>query len=105
MANTPRTTTKTTSKFYQNMSVNGFNINFDFETENETLSSKIVANGAKGDRSMYASKEANNLQVIFSNGQYDAEVAAAVIVEFAAIEAEHSAVNPSGDQAANPATT
>jgi hypothetical protein len=89
MPNTPRTTTKTSSKFYENMSVNDWNLNFEYETENNVLAKKIVVNGTKGNRSVFISKQDNQVQTVFSNGDYDTEVVTVVIAEFGAITAEY----------------
>ena len=89
MANTARTNTKTSSKFYDNMSVNDWNLNFEYETENGVLTKKILVNGTKGNRSVFISKQNNQVQTVFSNGDYDTDVVTAVIAEFAVISAEY----------------
>lgn len=90
MPNTPRTNTKTSAKFYDNMSVNDWNLNFEYEAENGILTKKITVNGTKGNISVFVSKIDNQLQAIFSNGDYDGEVVNAVVAEFSAITAEHA---------------
>ena len=90
MPNTPRTNTKTSSKFYDNMSVNDWNVKFEYETENGALVPKITANGTKGNASVFVSKDGNQVQAIFSNGEYDGEIVNAVVAEFAAIVVERT---------------
>ena len=89
MSNTARTNTKTSTKFYDEMSVNGWGLKFEYETENGTLSPKLVVNGNKENASVYISKANGQMQTIFSNGEYDAEVVTAVIAELSAIAEEH----------------
>lgn len=90
MPNTQRTNTKTSSKFYDSMSVNDWNLKFEYETENGTLMPKITVNGTKGNSSVFVSKIDNQVQAIFSNGEYDGEVVNAAVAEFASITAEHT---------------
>ena len=94
MANTARTNTKTTSKFYDNMSVNDWNLNFEYETENGVLGSKLTVNGAKGNSSVFISKQNNQFQTVFGGGGYDADVVAAVVAEFEAIKIAYAPVPP-----------
>lgn len=93
MANTARVNTKTSTKFYDTMSVNDWNLKFEYETENGGLIPKIVVNGNKGNISIYASKANNQVQTIFSNGEYDEAAVTAVVAEFAAIVAEFAPVS------------
>ena len=90
MSNTARTNTKTSTKFYDNMSVNGWNLNFEYETENGILSQKLTVNGTKENASVYISKANGQMQTIFSNGDHDAEVVTAVIAELSAITDQHT---------------
>jgi len=90
MPNTARTNTSKTTKFKDTMSVNDFNLNFEYETENGVLLPKVTVSGAKGNSSVFVSKIDNQVQAIFSNGDYDADVVSAVVAEFSAIAAEHA---------------
>lgn len=92
MSNTARTNTKTSTKFYDNMNVNGWDLKFEYETENGKLTQKVVVNGNKGNSSVYISKVDSQVQTIFSNGEYDAEVITAVMAEVSAIVSEHTPV-------------
>lgn len=90
MSNTTRTNTKTTTRFYDEMSVNAWNLKFEYETENGLLLQKLQVSGNKGNSSVLISQSNNQTQSIFSNGDYDGEVVNAVVAEFAAISAEHA---------------
>lgn len=86
MANTARINTKTCTKYYDKMSVNDWNLNFEYEVENGTLLPDISANGSKASTSVFIKKSNNQIQTIFSNGDYDAAVVQAVTTEFEAIK-------------------
>ena len=90
MSNTARTNTKTSTKFYDNMSVNNWDLKFEYETENGVLTQKLQVNGNKENASVYISKANNQVQTIFSNGEFDAEVITAVMAELAVIAAEYA---------------
>lgn len=94
MANTARKTTKTVTKHYDTMLSNDFNLNFEYEVENGILAPKITVNGFKDNTSVFIQKTNNQLQTIFSNGDYDAAVVQAVTTEFEAIAAQYAVVPP-----------
>lgn len=71
------------------MDVNGWKLNFEYETENGVLAKKIIVNGAKGNTSIFVSKINEQVQTIFSNGGYDSEVVNVIVAEFSAIDAEY----------------
>ncbi|TZF81824.1 hypothetical protein FW774_17360 [Pedobacter sp. BS3] len=83
-----RTNTKIVSKYYDNMQQDSWNLGFEYESENGNPPSAIKAQGAKQQQTVFINKANNQVQVIFSNGEYDADLVAAVAAEFTAIAAQ-----------------
>ncbi|QNK63942.1 hypothetical protein H7F33_05470 [Pedobacter sp. PAMC26386] len=87
-----RTNTNKRTKYYDEMVVNGWDLKFEYETENGTLLPSITVNGVKNQQStLMIKKDANQqLQTIFNRSDYDNTVVVAVMDEFSAIVVEHA---------------
>jgi uncharacterized protein YaeQ len=88
MSNTARTNTKKTEKFYDSMNINDWNLNFEYETINGVLSKKILVQGTKENGTVFINKQDNNLNVVFTNGNYDIAVVNAVVSELGVLETD-----------------
>ncbi len=87
-----RKNTKKTVKFYDEQTVNGWPLNYEYESVNGSKPSEIKVNGTKDTGSVFITKNNANISVSFGgNAQMDAEVLTAVQAEFIAIEASFEA--------------
>ncbi|WP_124559414.1 hypothetical protein [Pedobacter sp. KBW01] len=83
-----RTNKKQTTKFYDDQTVNGWALNYEYESTNGGKPTEIRVTGTKDTGSFFANKNNGNISVSFGgNSQMDAEVITAVQSEFVAIEA------------------
>lgn len=89
-----RTNTNKRTKYYDEMSVNGWDLKFEYETENGTLLPSITVNGIKNQTAIVMLKKDANwqIQTIFNRSDYDNTVVVAVMDEFAAIVKEHESI-------------
>lgn len=87
-----RTNTKKTVKFYDEQTVNGWPLNYEYESVNNSKPLEIKVNGTKAAGSLFVTKNGANISVSFGgNAQMDAEVLTAIQAEFTAIEASFEA--------------
>lgn len=83
-----RTNKKQSVKNYDEQIVNGWALNYEYESVNGSKPSEIRVNGTKDTGSVFITKNNANISISFGgNAQMDAEVLAAVQAEFTAIEA------------------
>lgn len=81
-----RTNTKTVVKHYDTDTVNGWTLNYEYESQDGMLPAEIRVNGTKGASSLYISRSNNNVSFNFGGGSsFDMIVIGSVQSEFDAI--------------------
>ncbi|WP_131535451.1 hypothetical protein [Pedobacter nototheniae] len=83
-----RKNTKTVTKHYDNDVVNGWNLNYEYESENDALPLEIKVNGTKGTANLSVSKHGTILSVTFNGAEMDNQVMVSINTEIAAILAD-----------------
>lgn len=86
MANTTRINAKTVTKFYDTAKSNGWDLNFEYESENGLKPKEIKVTGLKGTGSIYYQKSEANSSITFGGAaSTDTEVITFINAEFIAI--------------------
>lgn len=63
-----RTNSKTVSRFYDNDTVNGWDLKYDYESEDGKKPEEIKVNGSKKNFTVYFTQSASNTTIQFSSG-------------------------------------
>lgn len=82
-----RTNTKIVTKYYDQETVNGWVLNYEYESENGAAPAEIRVTSQKESASLYMNKTAGNTGINFNGAGLDSEVVAAVTTAFEEIAA------------------
>lgn len=85
-----RTVKRIVSKHYEEDELNGWAVNYEFETDNGVISGKIQATATKDGKALAAVKSNPVEKSISVSGEYDNDVAGLLVSGIAEIITEHT---------------